>query len=140
MPFKEKIAWISVVTTIVAWGGYFGFMMATRARLPTPVYTLAFVGAVVMQIALVVVATIVTALLAPRDAGAGNDERDRDIARRSGAVAYPVLLTLVVGVAASMHFGMTSRDMAYGIMAAIVVAEVVHYGAQIVGYRSGRHG
>ena len=38
-----------------------------------------------------------------------------------------------------MHLGATPRDMTYEIMGAIVIAEIVHYGAQIIGYRSVRH-
>jgi hypothetical protein len=138
MPFKEKIAWISVVTTILVWGGYFGFMAATLGQIHGAVYMVGFVGAVIVQTIMVVIASIVTAVLAPRDASAGSDERDKDISRRAYSLAYPVLLTLIVCVAASMHFGMTPRDMAYEIMGAIVIAEIVHYGAQIVGYRKGR--
>lgn len=137
MPFKEKIAWISVVTTVLVWGGYFGFGLATGWQLHGMVYVMGFVGAVIVQTILVVVASIVTAAFAPRDASAGSDERDRDIARRSYAFAYPVLLTLVLCVAASMHFGVSKIGMAYGIMGAIVVAEIVHYAAQIAGYRRG---
>uniref|UniRef100_UPI0013D9E692 hypothetical protein n=1 Tax=Stenotrophomonas maltophilia TaxID=40324 RepID=UPI0013D9E692 len=73
----------------------------------------------------------------PADASAGSDERDRDIARRAYAFAYPVLLALVVCVAASVHFGVHAVGMAYGIMGAIVIAEIVHYAAQIAGYRRG---
>ncbi len=137
MPFKEKIAWISVVTTILVWGAYFGFMAATGGRMPGPVYLVGFVGAVIVQTILVVVASIVTAVLAPKDASAASDERDKEISRRAYAIAYPVLLSLVVCVAACLHLGFSARDMAYGIMAAIVVAEIVHYGVQIVGYRRG---
>ncbi|MES2096329.1 MAG: hypothetical protein V4459_06190 [Pseudomonadota bacterium] len=138
MPFKEKIAWISVLTTILVWGGYFGFMAATGGRMHGAVYMAGFVGAVIVQTILVVIASIVTAVLAPKDASAGTDERDKEISRRAYALAYPVLLTLIVCVAASMHFGMTPHDMAYEIMGAIVIAEIVHYGAQIAGYRKGR--
>ncbi len=140
MPFKEKIAWISVVTTILVWGSYFGFMAATGWRHPGPVYFAGFIGAVIVQTILVTIASIVTAILSPRDASAGSDERDRAISRRAYAFAYPVLLTLVVCVAASMHFGVRAVGMAYGIMGAIVIAEIVHYGAQIAGYRRGWHG
>lgn len=138
MPFREKIAWISVVTTILVWGGFFAFMAGTGGRMPGPVYLVGFVGATIVQTILVVVASIVTAVLAPKDASAASDERDKDISRRAYSIAYPVLLTLIVFVAASMHFGATPRDMAYEIMAAIVIAEIVHYGAQIAGYRWGR--
>lgn len=137
MPFKEKIAWISVVTTILVWGGYFGFMLATGGKLHGSVYFAGFFGAVVAQTILMVIAAIVTAALAPADASAGTDERDRNIARRAYALAYPVLIVLVICVAGSVHLGFDRIDMAYGIMGSIVIAEIVHYAAQIAGYRRG---
>lgn len=137
MPFKEKIAWISVVTTVLVWGGYFGFMAASGGRHSGIVYFTGFVGAVIVQAVLAAIAGIVTAVLSPRDASAGSDERDRAISRRAHALAYPVLLALVLCVAASVHFGAGAIGMAYGIMGAIVIAEIVHYGAQIAGYRGG---
>ena len=137
MPFKEKIAWISVITTIVVWGTYFGFLLTSGRQLPGPVQVVGFVGAVIVQAILVTVAAIVTAVLSPRDASAASDERDKAVSRRAYAFAYPVLLSLIVCVAASMHFGVDARGMAYGIMASIVIAEIIHYGAQIAGYRQG---
>ncbi|MBN8807038.1 MAG: hypothetical protein J0I47_02185 [Sphingomonas sp.] len=142
MPFKEKIAWISVITTLAVWGIYFAFLLSAVAsgRGPDHGHMIGFFGAVVIQVLLIIVASVITAATAPKDASAGSDERDKAIARGSSAIAYPVLLSGVVLVAASMHLGLTAPGMAYGIMAAIVIAEVVHYGAQIVFYRSGRHG
>ncbi|NYT40396.1 hypothetical protein HZY97_06490 [Sphingomonas sp. R-74633] len=137
MPFKEKIAWISVITTILVWGGYFGFMLVTGGKLHGAVYFGGFIAAVIAQTILMIVAATVTAVLAPADAGAGSDERDRDIARRAYALAYPVLIALVICVAGSVHLGFDKIDMAYGIMGSIVVAEIVHYAAQIAGYRRG---
>lgn len=137
MPFKEKIAWISVVTTILVWGAYFGFMLVTGGKLHGAVYFAGFFGAVIAQTILMVIAAIVTAALAPADASAGTDERDRNIARRAYAFAYPVLIVLVICVAGSVHLGFDRIDMAYGIMGSIVIAEIVHYAAQIAGYRRG---
>lgn len=142
MPFKEKIAWISVVTTVLVWGSYFALVAYAMSRggVPAPVYIVGFGGAVLVQTVLVIVASIVTAILSPRDAGASSDERDRAISRHSYAIAYPVLLALIVCVAASVHLGVGARGLVYEMMGAIVIAEIVHYGAQIAGYRSGRHG
>lgn len=137
MPFKEKIAWISVVTTILVWGSFFGFMLATGGKLHGAVYFTGFIAAVIVQTILATGAAIVTAALAPADANAGSDERDRDISRRAYALAYPVLIALVFCIAGSVHLGFDKIDMAYAIMAAIVIAEVVHYAAQITGYRRG---
>jgi hypothetical protein len=137
MPFKEKIAWISVTTTILVWGAFFGFALSTRWHLPGPVYFAAFGGAMVVQAILATVASIAAAVLAPKDASAGGDERDRRIAHRSYAFAYPVLLVLIVCAAGSVHLGVHAIGIAYEIMGAIVLAEIVHYGAQIAGYRRG---
>ncbi|AJP72759.1 hypothetical protein [Sphingomonas hengshuiensis] len=137
MSFKEKIAWISLVTTVLVWGGFYGFMLATYGRYPGAVYFTGFFAAVTAQAVLAAGAAIVTALLAPRDATAAADERDKAIARRAYTIAYPILLVLLLGVVASIHLGANPVQMAYAIIAAIVVAEIVHYGAQIAGYRRG---
>ena len=99
MPFKEKIAWISVVTTILVWGTYFAFVVIGMAHGQSlgRENLIGFFAATVIQIGLVVVASIVTAVTAPQDASAGSDERDKAIARGSSATAYPVLLVGVVG-------------------------------------------
>jgi O-antigen/teichoic acid export membrane protein len=141
MPFKEKIAWISVVTTILVWGSYFAAAVraAMTGGVPHPtIYMAGFTAALIIQTILMVIATTVTAVLAPKDASAASDERDKEISRRAYSMAYPVLLGLIVCVAASVHFGATPWDLVNGMMAAIVIAEIVHYGAQIVGYRQGR--
>lgn len=138
MPFKEKTAWISFLSTIVIWGTYFGYTIVTWWQQPGLVYLVGFIGAVVVQAIVVATAAIISAILAPRDASAASDERDRAISRRAYSVAYPVLIVLVLCVAGGMHLGLTARGMTYGIMAAIITAEVVHYGVQIVGYRMGR--
>ena len=137
MSFREKIAWVSVVTTVLVWGAFFGMMAATGGHLPGKLYMVGFFGAVVVQAILTAGAAVVIAVMAPKDASEASDERDKTIARRSYALAYPVLLTLIVCVAASLHLGFTARDMAYGIMGAIVIAEIVHYSAQILAYRRG---
>lgn len=140
MPFREKIAWMSLISTVIVWGGFFAFMAATGARMPGMVYFVAFVGAVIVQAVLMTIAAGIAALLAVDDAQSPADERDRAIGRRSSAIAYPVLIALVFTVAGGLHLGFSARDMAYGIMAAIALAEVVHYAAQIAGYRRGWHG
>jgi hypothetical protein len=142
MPFKEKIAWLSVITTVLVWGTYFAFVIRTVLvnHHIGPEYFLGFLVAAGLQALLVIVASIVTAALAPKDAAAGSDERDKAIARHSCAIAYPVLLVTIVAVAASMHLGVDKIGLVYEMMAAIVIAEIVHYGAQIVDYRRGWHG
>ena len=140
MSFKEKIAWISVVTTAIVWGAYFTFAISAVAAggVPHPVvYMVAFTAALILQTILATIAAIVVAVLAPKEANAASDERDKEIARRAYTIAYPTLLSLIVCVAATVYLGAKPWDLVNGMMAAIVIAEIVHYGAQIVGYRRG---
>jgi hypothetical protein len=137
MSFKEKMAWLSVITTVVVWGAYFGFLLTTARHLPGPAQFGGLLAAVIVQTGLVTMGAIVSAVLSPKDSGAASDERDKAVSRRAYGLAYPVLLSLIVCVAASMHFGVDAKGMTYEIMASIVIAEIVHYGAQIVGYRQG---
>ncbi|MGN6820743.1 MAG: hypothetical protein ACTHJR_18965 [Sphingomonas sp.] len=137
MSFREKIAWLSVTTTVIVWGTYFGFLLTSARHLPPPGQFGGFFAAVVVQTILVIAGSVVTAILSPSDAGAPRDERDRAVSHGAYALAYPVLLSLIVCIAASLYLGVDAQGMTYEIMAAIVIAEIVHYGAQIVGYRRG---
>ena len=137
MSFREKTAWISVVTTIVIWGGFFGFMAATQGHYHGGLYAVVFFGALVLQAVLITGAAIVSAILSPKEASAARDERDRDISRRAHAIAYPVLIALVLCAVGGLHLGLGAVGMAYAVMGAIIIAEIVHYTAQIVGYRMG---
>ena len=140
MPFREKIAWLSVTTTIIVWGSYLAFLLTSERRLPPPAEFGGFLAAVVVQTVLVMAGSIVTAILSPGDAGAPGDERDKTISHAAYALAYPVLLSLIVCIAPTLYLGVSARVMTYELMAAIVIAEIVHYGAQIVGYRRTWHG
>jgi len=137
MSFREKIAWLSVATTVIVWGTYLAFLLTAAQPLPPPAQFGGFFAAVVVQTILVIAGSIITAILSPGDAGAPSDERDKAVSRAAYALAYPVLLSLIVCIAASLYLGVDAQGMTYEIMAAIVIAEIVHYGAQIVGYRRG---
>lgn len=140
MPFKEKIAWISITTTVIVWGTYFFFAIRTVATggVPHPaVYMASFTAALIVQGIMATIAAIIAAVLAPKDASAADDERDKAVARRACGIAYVVLISLIVCVSATVHFGATPWDLVNGMIGAIVIAEIVHYAAQIAGYRRG---
>lgn len=137
MPFREKIAWLSISTTVIVWGAYFTFLLTSARQLPPPAAFGGFLAAVVVQTILVVAGSIVTAVVSPKDASAPGDERDKAVSHAAYALAYPVLLSLIVCITPTLYLGVSAKVMTYELMAAIVIAEIVHYGAQIVGYRRG---
>lgn len=144
MTFREKMAWITLVVTVVIWGGYFG--EAVRAVLAGAAQHLPglFAACVAAQIALTVAAAIPAAAFAPRDAEAPEDERERLISLRATNLAFPVLSAGVLVVAGAFAMGAAdmaalpisaSLLMANGVLAAVVIAEIVRGVAQVVRYR-----
>lgn len=142
MAFKEKIAWLSLVAMVVAYGVY--FTLISPAFLPggaTTGYLLALLGGVLIaQAVVVVVASIALAVQAGREANAPADERDRAIARRGAAVAYFVLLVGIIVVGCVMPFSAHGWQIVNAALLALVVAEIVRYGVVVASYRRGWHG
>jgi hypothetical protein len=142
MAFKEKIAWLSLLSMIVAYGVYFALAVPHVRR--GDATTLQLIGllcaVLVAQLIVVIVASIAIAVHAGREARAPADERDRAIARRGAAVAYYVLMVGMILVGCVMPF----RDKGWVLINAalfmLLVAEVTRYGTIVVSYRRAWHG
>src|SRR5690349_12615360 len=94
MSFREKTAWIAVLSITAIYGVYFWSAVRFGAHASADLFTLTVtvVGLVVVQIVLMTAA----AIFSPKDAQAPRDERDRLIALRATRVAYSGLATSVV--------------------------------------------
>ncbi len=137
MPFREKSAWLMTAAIGVAGAGYAAIvvnMSQGLERLAPPLIPLI----VVFTMALVILAVgshILIALLAPKDAAARADERDRTIAAHAGAWSGYVFAT---GVALALGHYLMARDgdtLFYGVFAAWVLAQLSEYAFQIALYR-----
>lgn len=152
MSFREKAAWISLFTTLILWGGYFGhFFTAFEAGGPSLASLFANFGSTVVMVVVVqVVLAIVLALLAPKDANTPPDERERLIGLRAAALAYHLmagaLVVVVLGAPALAVYGAhqfgaqatlasTAVLMANGILLCLVLGEVIRETSQIVQFR-----
>ena len=154
MSFREKIAWVSVVLTLLVWGSYFATLMQRVAQGNLDGGKLAgmFIGSVITLIILQIVFSIAAALITPREADAPPDERDQLIAAKANSSAFMVLNVCVLCVAGigpfvAMMSGVrlandasanASLLMANGILLSVVIAELVKSGGVIFRYRSGR--
>ena len=137
MPFREKSAWMMIAALSLAGAGYTAIVVQpsyTLERLAPPLVPLL----VVFTIALIVLATgshILIAVLAPKDANAPEDERDRTIAARAGARSGYVFAT---GVALALGHYLMVRDgdvLFYAVFAAWTFAQLSEYAFQIALYR-----
>lgn len=140
MAFREKIAWVSFLSTLLIWGGFFIIL----ATVPHGMRGLAMLGpfivATMAQAAVMIAAASIWAISAPKEANAPADERDRAIGLRATRMAY---LTLILGVAAVilwLHLGLHGPDTIFALAAAFILAEAVRFCATALGYRWSWHG
>ncbi|RIA47142.1 hypothetical protein DFR49_1711 [Hephaestia caeni] len=145
MAFREKLAWVTLGSMLIAYSIYF-WLLATRFDLSRPdgpptVAMLALFGMVtVAQVIVIAIATSILAIRAQKDANAKADERDRAIARRATGVAYVVLMVGMIVVGVVMPFSEPRWKIANAALLALVLAEAIRYVLVIVSYRRGWHG
>jgi hypothetical protein len=138
MPFREKSAWLMAAALSLATAVYASIVINlshSLDQLAPPLLPL-IVG---FTIALAILATaghIFIAVVAPKDAEAPADERDRAITARSGAWSSYVFAT---GVACALGHYLIVRDgdvLFYAVFAAWMLAQVSEYAFQIALYRN----
>ena len=136
MSFREKSAWISVISMTAIYGYYFWSVVHAGPHLGS----LHFAGLLATVIALIVVQVVLTiavAIASPRDAQAPRDEREKLIELRATRMAYSGLAT---GIAMACFFGALDPPIVFNTNALLIVlvtAELLRSGCQIVQYRWG---
>ena len=76
--------------------------------------------------------------MAPREANTPVDERERRILLKAGRNAHLVLIAGVIATPLTLHLGLGGPAMAYHLMLALAVSEIVRAISQIVYFRLGR--
>ncbi len=138
MAFRERTAWITLVTTVLVYSGYFA-VAAHRLGPQAPALGLvgplaaSILAIVVLQVAL----TAVTAMASPKDAVAPIDERERLIQLHATRAGFFTLQVGAFFAITTLFWGADAKLIANGVFLAIVVAEVVRSGWQVAAYRRG---
>lgn len=136
MSFREKSAWISFVSILFFVAVYFG-RLATAGAGSGNTNFIVFLAAVAGVVILEVMLHAAVALRSPREARTPKDERERLIEMRATQLAFPVLLVGALGSIWTIHTNVGRIGMAHAVLFAIVVAELVKFGAQIAYHRRG---
>lgn len=138
--FREKIAWLSLVSMITAYGVYFVLATTAMQHGATTLRLLGYLAAVlVIQAVVVAAASVAIAFASGAEAQGAADERDRAIARRGAAAAYFVLMVGIISVGCVMPFRDRGWTIINAALFALLVAEVVRYGIIVASYRRGWH-
>lgn len=137
MPHREKAAWLSLLAIVVAFGPYFAIVASNPPDDTLPNLRLLglFALAAAVQVSIMAIGHLWLRIRSPEEAALPADERDQGIERRAVVFAYYVLIGGVIIAAIIMPFYAGGWEVVNAAILAIVVAELVHDGFTIAGYR-----
>ena len=137
MSFREKSAWITLVTVLLCFGSYFGSIATGHITGHGLSSMLTLIACVISLVVLQVVAHILVAVTSPKEARAPRDERERLIQGRAHSLGYYVLSGLVLTLFIPVHLGHSAIDIANFALLSLVLTTLAVSGAQIVMFRRG---
>lgn len=136
MSFREKCAWITLVSAVLCFGVYFGaitaHLISGRGGPAMHLIAACATAFVVLQVGLTMLAARTSA-----DGAPPRDERERLIQARSHTLGYYVLTVLVILLGVPFHIGHPAPDLLNFAMLDVVLAGVAVSIAQIVMFRRG---
>jgi DMSO reductase anchor subunit len=133
MPFREKTAWISIVSMSGIYGFYFGSALRSGSW-ATGLHFFRFLAVIIALIIAQIALTIAVAIWTPTEAKQPRDEREALIELKSTRAAYALLLSCVV---CTCLFAPPFLFNANALLFILVMAELVRYASQIMQYRCG---
>ncbi len=136
MSFREKSAWISLLSMTGIYGFYFWSVIHAGPH-AGGFHLGSLLVTVIALVILQVVLTIVVAIFTPKEAQAPRDERDKLIELRAMRVAYAGLATRV---ALACFFGAFNPPIIFNtnsLLFILVTAEILRSACQIIQYRRG---
>ena len=134
MSFREKTAWISMLSMAAIYGYYFWTVIHAGKHAG------GFGGLLETIVALAivqVVLTIAVAIYSPKDAKAPRDERDRLIELRSMRMAYSALATAVALACFFAAFDPPILFNTNALLFILVTTEILRSACQVIQYRRG---
>ncbi len=138
MPFREKSAWIMSFTLLLVGMMYFygvAVIWSESGQLAQPMLPMVVVYTICL-VALSIVGHAVIAILAPKDASARPDERERQIFSRAGHYSSYVIAS---GIVVSLGLYLVSHNgdlLFYTVFASFMIGQVMEYAFQILLYRT----
>jgi hypothetical protein len=135
MPFREKSAWISLLSIAGIYGIYFWSVIHAGPR--AGIHSGTLLGTIIALVVVQVALTIGAAMAAPKEAQAPRDEREKLIELKATRLAYSGLAT---SVALACFFGAFDPPIVFNtnaLLFILVTAELLRSGCQIIQYRRG---
>jgi len=140
MSFREKSAWITLITLFVLTILFFlHFPQPWQVSRPDQFMFHVTLLMIATFIGVEIIAHIIIAIRSPRDARTPKDERERLIELKSVAVAFYVYVIASLGsVFVTLHLGANQFSIGYLLLLSFVLAEIVNYALRVIHYQRGR--
>jgi hypothetical protein len=138
MSFREKSAWITLISVLLCFGIYYGAVFTgvipRHSMMMLHLGLACIVALIVLQVGL----TIIAALTTPKDGRGPRDEREKMIQARSHTFGYYTLMVATALLFIPTHTrGVSMIDVINFALLGIVVSTLVVAIAQIVMFRRG---
>jgi hypothetical protein len=140
MPFREKIAWLSLAGIAVCYVPYFALTHRSPLLdrpLPNLELMAMFAWAAGGNAVWTLVGRLLLGMTTPRDERGPPDERDLAVGRRANTIAYYVLVGCALYVGCVLPFTTTGWHIVNAMVASVLVAEFVKQVLTVTGYRRG---
>jgi predicted RND superfamily exporter protein len=138
MSFREKLAWLGLIVHSLVFGVYFLVLSRNwNVQIGQGLSIGLVIAAVIALVVITVALTVVAAILSPKEANVRADERETLVDLKAERVSSYVLSTGVVCLIGALLLGWNGFLVANLLLAALVAAELVKAGAQILHFRRG---
>jgi hypothetical protein len=137
MSFREKSAWITLLTVLLCFGVYFGAIITGRVSAE------GLAGLHLLLVCVAVLVVLQSALnqvasgMAPKDSRAPADEREIAIQHRARSLGYYVLMGFSLALFLPVHFGHSAIQIANFALLGVVLTTLAVSGAEIAMFRRG---
>jgi uncharacterized membrane protein YfcA len=136
MSFREKTAWISLVSLLLVFGIYFTAVgLAMAGHLESSQTFSWFLQLLLAFVVLQVVLRVVVARRAPLDAKVPADEREQLIGLKGDRVAGYLLAVGVFAAIFTLHLGAGRVELAHAVLLAFAVSQLAKHAAVIALHR-----
>jgi cytochrome b561 len=138
MSFREKLAWITLVTVLLCFGAYYSAILSGLVQHYSPAALHLALGALILLVVLQAGLTLLAAVTTPKDGRGPRDEREKMIQARSHTIGYYTLMIATAALFIPTHSpGVDMVDIVNFAMLGIVISAIVVAIAQIVMFRRG---
>ncbi|UTF58967.1 hypothetical protein [Gilvimarinus sp. DA14] len=136
MSFQEKSAWVMLLALMLTAALYFYSVLtlSTAEGLAPPLLPTLVVYTVVLVV-IAIVGHIAAALMAPKEANAAVDEREKQIADRAESQAGRVMGFLLMLSLLVYLFTYSGHLLFYSVFASLIIGQVAEYLLQIFYFR-----